>query len=115
MVGTVYVETEWDPHDPIGETRYVESLRHTYGLPTVSVAQAWLDREDCTTVLEQQAAFGFVRGVRHKPRANPVVVVFNLMVGLLTPPMGLALGVTLLLITCLPWITTWLPRMAMPP
>jgi tripartite ATP-independent transporter DctM subunit len=69
-----------------------------------------------------------------------MVVVFNLMVGLLTPPMGLALflvaeigkvtmkevlremlpyyvplGITLLLITYLPWITTWLPRLAMSP
>jgi tripartite ATP-independent transporter DctM subunit len=67
-----------------------------------------------------------------------MVVVFNLMVGLLTPPMGLALflvadiakvsmkevlkemvpyylplAITLLLITYLPSLTTWLPRLAM--
>jgi tripartite ATP-independent transporter DctM subunit len=67
-----------------------------------------------------------------------MVVVFNLMIGLLTPPMGLALYlvadiakvsmkdvlkqmlpyyvpliVTLLLITYVPGLTTWLPRMAM--
>lgn len=67
-----------------------------------------------------------------------MVVVFNLMIGLLTPPMGLALYlvadiakvsmkdvlkqmvpyylpliVTLLLITYVPSLTTWLPRMAM--
>jgi tripartite ATP-independent transporter DctM subunit len=67
-----------------------------------------------------------------------MVVVFNLMVGLLTPPMGLALflvadiakvtmkqvlremlpyyvplGITLLLITYVPALTTWLPRWAM--
>jgi tripartite ATP-independent transporter DctM subunit len=66
-----------------------------------------------------------------------MVVVFNLMVGLLTPPMGLALflvadiarvtmkevlremlpyyiplAITLLLITYVPAITTWIPRMA---
>jgi tripartite ATP-independent transporter DctM subunit len=66
-----------------------------------------------------------------------MVVVFNLMIGLLTPPMGLALflvgdiakvsmkdvlkamapyyvplAVTLLLITYIPAITTWLPRLA---
>ncbi len=69
-----------------------------------------------------------------------MVVVFNLMVGLLTPPMGLALylvadigkvamkdvlramlpyyvplGITLLMITYVPWITTWLPRLVMSP
>ena len=67
-----------------------------------------------------------------------MVVVFNLMIGLLTPPMGLALFlvadiakvtmkdvlkemapyyipliVTLLLITYVPAVTTWIPRMAM--
>jgi tripartite ATP-independent transporter DctM subunit len=69
-----------------------------------------------------------------------MVVVFNLMIGLLTPPMGLALflvadiakvtmkdvlremlpyyvplGITLLLITYVPPITTWIPRMALGP
>jgi len=67
-----------------------------------------------------------------------MVVVFNLMIGLLTPPMGLALylvadiakvsmkevlkqmvpyylplAVTLLLITYVPALTTWIPRMAL--
>ncbi|MEO7134389.1 MAG: TRAP transporter large permease, partial [Vicinamibacterales bacterium] len=69
-----------------------------------------------------------------------MVVVFNLMVGLLTPPMGLALflvadiakvtmkdvlkdmapyyvplGITLLLITYVPGLTTWIPRLALGP
>ena len=67
-----------------------------------------------------------------------MVVVFNLMIGLLTPPMGLALylvsdiakvpmkdvlremapyyiplALTLLLITYVPLLTTWIPRMAL--
>jgi TRAP-type C4-dicarboxylate transport system permease large subunit len=67
-----------------------------------------------------------------------MVVVFNLMIGLLTPPMGLALFlvaeiakvtmkdvlkemmpyyfpllITLLLITYIPAITTWIPRLAL--
>lgn len=67
---TVYVETEWDPRDPVGETRYVEALRRDYGLPSVAVAQAWLDRDDAPDVLDRQAHFPFVRSVRHKPRAN---------------------------------------------
>src|SRR6266850_2484212 len=69
-----------------------------------------------------------------------MVVVFNLMIGLLTPPMGLALflvaeiakvtmkdvlkemlpyyvplAITLLLITYFPAITTWIPRLALAP
>jgi predicted TIM-barrel fold metal-dependent hydrolase len=65
---TVYVEAEWDPRDPDGEMAYLASLRAQYGLPTVAVAQAWLDRDDCAAVLEAHAQRGFVRGVRHKPR-----------------------------------------------
>ena len=70
VLGTVYVETEWDPRDPIGEMRYVEGLRREHGLPTVAVAQAWLDRDDAARQLEDLAAFPFVRGVRHKPAAG---------------------------------------------
>lgn len=70
VVKTVYVETEWDPRDPVGEMRYVAQLRRDTGFPTVAVAQARLDREDAGAVLEQQAAFPFVRSIRHKPRAN---------------------------------------------
>ena len=69
-----------------------------------------------------------------------MVVVFNLMIGLVMPPMGLSLYlvadiakvkvkdvlremlplyiplvITLLLITYVPWITTWIPRMAVGP
>jgi len=68
VVKSVYVETEWDPRDPLGETAWVERLRRESGLPTVMVAQAWLDRDDAPAMLERQAAFEFVRGVRHKPR-----------------------------------------------
>lgn len=67
---SVYVEAEWNPADPVGEMRYIEALRREHGLPTVAVAQAWLDAPEAAAVLEQQAAFSFVRSVRHKPRAN---------------------------------------------
>jgi predicted TIM-barrel fold metal-dependent hydrolase len=71
VVKTVYLEAEWDPRDPVGEMRYVERLRRETGFPTVAVAAAFLDRGDAAAVLERQAAFPFVRGIRHKPRANP--------------------------------------------
>jgi predicted TIM-barrel fold metal-dependent hydrolase len=71
IAAAVYVETEWDPHDPVGEMRYVERLRRDTGLPTVAVAAARLAGDDVAAVLEQQAAFPFVRSIREKPRANP--------------------------------------------
>ena len=68
---SVYVEAEWNPTDPVGEMRYIAALRQEYGLPSVAVAQAWLDAGNVAAVLEQQAGFSFVRSVRHKPHANP--------------------------------------------
>ena len=65
---TVYVETEWDPRDPIGEMRYVDRLQRETGFPTVAVAQAWLDRADLGATLAALARFDFVRGIRHKPK-----------------------------------------------
>ncbi|OFX00626.1 MAG: hypothetical protein A3D94_13570 [Alphaproteobacteria bacterium RIFCSPHIGHO2_12_FULL_66_14] len=67
VTGSVYVETEWDPRDPIGEMTYVAELRRK-GLPSVAVGQAWLDRADAGRVLERLTGFDFVRSVRHKPR-----------------------------------------------
>ena len=68
VVKTVYVETEWDPRDPVGEMQYADRLRQETGLPTVAVAQAWLDRTDLGSTLAALARFDFVRGIRHKPR-----------------------------------------------
>lgn len=67
VMQTVYVETEWDPRDPIGESRFVEQLAARYGVPNAMVAQAWLDHPDAVAVLTEQAAFSAVRSVRHKP------------------------------------------------
>jgi len=65
---TVYVEAGWDPRDPNSEMDFVAGLRAPYGLPTVAVAQVWLDSDDYAAVLEAHAQHSFVRGVRHKPR-----------------------------------------------
>jgi predicted TIM-barrel fold metal-dependent hydrolase len=67
VVQTVYVETEWDPRDPIGETRFIEQVAARYGVPNAVVAQAWLDHPDALAVLAEQARFPSVRSVRHKP------------------------------------------------
>ncbi len=71
IVMTVHVEAEWDPRDPVSETRWLEAMNAAYGLPTACVAQAWLDRGDVAETLAAQAARPLVRGIRHKPRAAP--------------------------------------------
>jgi predicted TIM-barrel fold metal-dependent hydrolase len=47
---------------------FIKKLRLPLGFPTVAIAQAWLDRDDCAAVLESHARRDFVRGVRHKPK-----------------------------------------------
>jgi predicted TIM-barrel fold metal-dependent hydrolase len=69
VIGSVFVETEWDPTDPLGEVAWVESVRRDAGLPSVVVAQAWLDRADAARVLTAHGQNAIVRGIRHKPRA----------------------------------------------
>lgn len=71
IVGSVFVETEWDRTDPVGETRWVHALQARTGLPSVMVCHAQLHHDDADAVLAEQAAFPLVRGVRHKPRAAP--------------------------------------------
>ena len=64
----MHIEAEWDPRDPAGEMAFIAAIRAEHGLPTVAIAQAWLDRDDCAAVLAAQTEHPFVRGVRHKPR-----------------------------------------------
>ena len=72
VVASVYVEAEWDPTDPLGETRWVEALASRTGWPGAMVAQAWLHRADAAETLARQAAFPRVRSVRHKPGGEAV-------------------------------------------
>ena len=71
IAGTVHVEAEWDPRSPVDETRWLETVHDSEVLPTVCVAQAWLDRDDVAEVLQEQASHKMVRGIRHKPRTAP--------------------------------------------
>jgi len=65
---TVYIEAEWDPRNPHGEMDFIGAIREQFGMPSVAIAQAWLDAPDCAAVLAAHARRPFVRGVRHKPR-----------------------------------------------
>lgn len=67
VIATVYVETEWDPSDPLGETAFIMQLAGEHGVPNAVVAQAWLHHADAAEILARQAAFALVRSVRHKP------------------------------------------------
>jgi predicted TIM-barrel fold metal-dependent hydrolase len=66
---TVFIETEWDRRNPVAEMRWVSELRQRTGLPSVTVCHVPLHESRAEELLAQQAAFDFVRGVRHKPHA----------------------------------------------
>ena len=67
VVETVYVEAEWEPTDPVGETRFIHELAAREGVPNAMVAQAWLHHDDASAAIAAQAGFPLVRSVRHKP------------------------------------------------
>ena len=69
--GSVYMEAEWDPDDPTGERRYIETQHRESRVPGAMAAQAWLDAPDIAEVLTSHAASGIVRSVRHKPGEPP--------------------------------------------
>ena len=71
VVGTVYMEAEWDPTDPLGEARWVHGLAAGSGWPNAMIGQAWLDRADIEEQLSALARLPRVRGVRHKPAVLP--------------------------------------------
>lgn len=71
LAGSVFIETEWDRNDEVGETRWVQALAARAGLPSAMVCHVTLHRSDAADVLAQQASFALVRGVRHKPAAPP--------------------------------------------
>ena len=46
VLGGVHVEAEWNPSDPVDETRWLEETLTTLPHPVVLVVQARLERED---------------------------------------------------------------------
>lgn len=71
VVKSVHMEAEWDPADPVGETRWLHALHDSTGWPHAVVGQAWFARDDIAAVLAGHAAFPLVRSVRQKPAAAP--------------------------------------------
>jgi predicted TIM-barrel fold metal-dependent hydrolase len=69
VVATVHMEAEWDPSDPVGETRWLAELRRETGFPTAAIGRAWFNRDDIAEVLAAHTRYDFIRGVRQKPRA----------------------------------------------
>ncbi|MEK9719980.1 MAG: amidohydrolase family protein, partial [Quisquiliibacterium sp.] len=67
LVTTVHVEAECDRSQQLAETRWLTELSASHGLPGAIVAHAWFHTDDANQILEQQASFALVRGIRSKP------------------------------------------------
>ncbi|MEM7777197.1 MAG: amidohydrolase family protein [Pseudomonadota bacterium] len=65
----VTMEGEWDPSDPVGETRWLAGVFTSAPDYLGHVARAFLHHADVQTILEGHAAYPFVKGIRHKPTA----------------------------------------------
>ncbi len=64
VVASVHIEALWDPADPVGETRWLETLDKSRGIAVRYTAAAPLSTPDAARVLEQQASFARVVGIR---------------------------------------------------
>lgn len=69
VVKTVHMEAEWDRHDPVAETRWIETISREYGFPNACIGHADPGRHDIEEVLAGHAKSPLVRGIRHKPQA----------------------------------------------
>jgi predicted TIM-barrel fold metal-dependent hydrolase len=71
VVATVHVEAECDRGQQVAETRWLTGLNAATGLPSAIVAHAWFHTANAQAVLEQQAQYPLVRGIRSKPVTAP--------------------------------------------
>lgn len=69
VVGSVLMEGEWDPRDPVGEMRWTSEVTGEHGAPDAAIGQIWLDRDDVAAVAGAYREMPIVRSVRHKPTA----------------------------------------------
>ena len=46
VVKSIYMEAEWDPADPLGETAWVMDLHERTGFPHAVIGQAWFMADD---------------------------------------------------------------------
>lgn len=70
VVGSVLMEGEWNPRDPVGEMRWTQEIAAKAGMPDAAIGQIWLDREDVAEVIAAYRAMPLVASVRHKPAAT---------------------------------------------
>jgi len=64
IVASVHIEALWDPADPAGETRWLETLDKSSGVALRYIASAPFGTPDAARILDEQAACRRVTGIR---------------------------------------------------
>jgi len=67
VVKTVHVEAECSREQQVAESEWLTAQNRLTGLPSAIVAHAWFHTPDAAKLLERQASFALVRGIRSKP------------------------------------------------
>ena len=67
VVKTVHVEAECSRDQQVAETEWLTALNAREGMPNAIVAHAWFHTPEAAQILERQASFPLVRGIRSKP------------------------------------------------
>jgi predicted TIM-barrel fold metal-dependent hydrolase len=71
IVKTVHEDALWDPSDPAGEPRWLETVAAEYGYPHACVGSANFMRDDIERVLAAHAKSKLTRGMRNFPASAP--------------------------------------------
>ncbi|MGI4800729.1 MAG: amidohydrolase family protein [Janthinobacterium lividum] len=71
VVATVHIEAEADRAQQVEETEWLTAISRATGMPNAIVAHAWVDEPNSRDILDRQAAFPLVRGIRTKPIISP--------------------------------------------
>lgn len=74
LLKSVHVQANWDPADPVGETRWLAEIAQdpaSRGLPSAIVAFADLSADTAAQVLAEHTAFDRVRGIRQVLNRHP--------------------------------------------
>jgi predicted TIM-barrel fold metal-dependent hydrolase len=64
VVKSVHVQADWDASDPVGETRWCQSIADRHGFPHAIVAFANLADANLQKVLEAHRTYANTRGIR---------------------------------------------------
>jgi predicted TIM-barrel fold metal-dependent hydrolase len=71
LVKSVHVQANYDPRDPVGETRWLQGIADRHGFPHGIVAYANFAADSIASTLDAHAEFKNLRGIRQVLNRHP--------------------------------------------